>query len=63
MSTQDTQKEVLSADEAAELLGVHVGTVREMARKGEIPARKVGRDWRFVRSALIRWLQGDTGEG
>ena len=46
---------VLNAREAAEYLGAHVETVRRLARKGEIPAFKVGKDWRFRRRALLRW--------
>ena len=50
--------EVLTAAEAAEILKLHVITVRELACRGKIPARKVGREWRFVRSQLERWLEG-----
>ncbi len=52
-------KEVLDVEEAAELLGVSVWTVRDAASKGELPGRKVGRAWRFSRQALLDWL----GEG
>lgn len=51
-------KEVLNAREAADFLGAHVETVRRMARKGEIPAYKIGKDWRFRKKALINW--GET---
>jgi hypothetical protein len=27
-----------------------------MAEDGTLPGRKVGDDWRFARSALMRWL-------
>lgn len=50
--------EVLTAAEAAEILRLHVITLRELARQGRVPARKVGREWRFVRSQLERWLEG-----
>lgn len=49
-------KEVLTVKEAAELLEVSVWTVSSAAHKGELPARKVGRAWRFSRKALIDWL-------
>lgn len=42
---------VLNANEAAEYLKDHVETVRRMARRGEIPAFKVGKDWRFHQDA------------
>lgn len=55
-------KEVLDVQEAANLLGVSVWTVRDAANKGELPARKVGRAWRFSRQALLEWLKGGDRE-
>lgn len=49
--------EVLSAQEAAKLLGAHVETIRRMARKGAIPAYKIGKDWRFRKTALLSWSE------
>lgn len=49
-------KEVLDVEEAAQLLGVSPWTVREQAKRGSLPARKVGREWRFSRQALLGWL-------
>ena len=49
--------EALSAREAADLLGAHVETIRRLARRGEIPAYKIGKDWRFRREALLRWAE------
>lgn len=48
--------EMLNAQEAANFLGAHVETVRRLARKGEIPAFKLGKDWRFLRKALLQWI-------
>lgn len=50
-------KEVLNADEAAELLGVSPWTVREQAKAGKIPGRKIGKEWRFSRTALLEFLR------
>lgn len=47
--------EVLNAQEAANFLGAHVETIRRLARKGDIPAFKIGKDWRFRREVLLRW--------
>jgi excisionase family DNA binding protein len=52
------QSGVLNAKEAAEYLKAHVETVRRMARRGEIPAFKVGKDWRFLKKSLWLWMQG-----
>ena len=48
---------VLNAKEAAEFLGAYVETIRRLARKGDIPAYKIGKDWRFRRDALINWAE------
>jgi excisionase family DNA binding protein len=54
-------REVLNVDQAAEFLGFSAYTVREKARSGEIPGRKVGREWRFSREQLLEWLrEGET---
>jgi excisionase family DNA binding protein len=49
--------DVLNASEAARFLRAHVETVRRLARRGELPSFKVGRDWRFHRQALLRWAE------
>ena len=49
---------VMNAKEAAQFLGAHVETIRRLARKGEVPAYKVGKDWRFRREALVEWVDG-----
>lgn len=47
---------MLTGIEAAGLLRVSVKTVLRMARDGELPGRKVGREWRFARADLLAWL-------
>lgn len=53
----DGSVDVLDAHEAAWLLGAHVESVRRLARKGDIPAYKIGKDWRFSKPALERWAE------
>jgi excisionase family DNA binding protein len=50
--------DVLTAKQAAELLQVDAAAVTTMAEAGELPARKVGEQWRFSRPALLDWLAG-----
>ena len=50
--------QVISTDEAARLLGIHVVNIRILCRDGKIPAAKVGREWRIDRDALRRYLNG-----
>jgi excisionase family DNA binding protein len=55
-------EEVLTPDDAADLLRSDAATVIAMAEDGKLPARKVGDEWRFTRSALLRWLGGEEEE-
>ena len=55
--------QVLTVSEAAGILRVSARTVREMARTGRVPSRKVGREWRFLRSAIEEWLAREAGPG
>lgn len=48
---------VLDAHQTGAFLGAHVETVRRMARRGDLPAYKVGRDWRFSKTALRDWAE------
>jgi excisionase family DNA binding protein len=50
--------QVLDASGAALLLKVSTKTVLRLARAGELPARKVGREWRFETSALLDHVAG-----
>ena len=54
------EKEVLSAEEAAQFLGLNPDDVRRYARKGMIPARKVGKRWLLYKAHLVEWLRGNT---
>jgi excisionase family DNA binding protein len=55
-------EEVLTPEEAAELLRSDAATVIAMAQDGELPGRKVGDEWRFARTALMRWLGAQEEE-
>ena len=51
----EQQTRLLTADEAAEYLGLHPETVRKMARQQRLPRVKVGRFWRFRPIDLDDW--------
>ncbi|WP_045879081.1 helix-turn-helix domain-containing protein [Pseudofrankia sp. DC12] len=50
--------EVLTLEEAAELLRVPVDDVRALVESGELPARHIGATWRLTRTAVLAWLAG-----
>jgi excisionase family DNA binding protein len=47
---------VMTSVEAAEYLKMHVKTVCRLAKEKKIPAKKVGSEWRFLKSVLDKWL-------
>lgn len=51
-----TRDEVMTAREVAELLRMPISTVYELARKGVLPASRLGRTWRFLRPRLEQLL-------
>ena len=48
---------VLTTEEAAEFLKLTPFTVRDYARRGVLPSRKVGKAWRFYKPDLLAWLR------
>jgi excisionase family DNA binding protein len=48
----------MTAVEVAELLHLPVSTVYYLARRGELPACRLGRTWRFLRPSLEEILRG-----
>jgi excisionase family DNA binding protein len=47
---------LLSDEQVGQLLGLHPKTVQRLARKGELPAVRIGRYWRYRASELNRWI-------
>ena len=53
-----TRDEVMTAREVAEMLKMPVSTIYQLARRGELPASRLGRTWRFLRPRLEDLLAG-----
>lgn len=52
---------IMNAEQAVEFLGISEKTLIKLLREEHIPARKIGREWRFCKEALVRWIsQGDS---
>jgi excisionase family DNA binding protein len=52
-STGDND-EILTTRQVAKLLKIHRVTVYKLAEKGMIPAWRVGKSWRFLKSEVIK---------
>ena len=48
---------LLTVDEVAKILRLKPETIRSMARRGDLPAIKLGRVWRFRRSSITQLLE------
>lgn len=51
-----TRDEVMTARGVADLLKMPVSTIYQLARRGELPASRLGRTWRFLRPRLEELL-------
>ncbi len=49
--------EVLGIEDVANLLKVNKWTIYRLVKEGKIPAFKVGKQWRFKRDTLERWME------
>jgi len=47
---------VMTVEEVSEYLRVHPSTIYRLLTKRQLPAFKVGSDWRFNLESLDRWV-------
>jgi excisionase family DNA binding protein len=50
--------EVLTLGQLAEFLQLDEDEARALAELGRLPGRKLGKEWRFSRRAVLDWLAG-----
>ena len=55
--------EVLTPEQAAQLLQLAVQVVIGLAESGDLPGRNLDGDWRFSRAGLVAWLEAPTRIG
>jgi excisionase family DNA binding protein len=48
---------VMTLEEAAAFLKISETLIYQLLREGELKARKVGREWRFLKSNLVAYLR------
>lgn len=53
----DDAPAILSAQETADLLGIHLNTAKKLLADGEIPGFKLGRVWKVDKVELRRWFE------
>ena len=50
--------QIMTTKELAEYLKLHEVTIGKHAAEGKIPARRVGRAWRFDKETIDKWIAG-----
>jgi excisionase family DNA binding protein len=60
--TPAAELEVLTLDEAADLLRIDRDELTKLAKSGKVPGRQLGDTWRFTRTALLEWLSNPDEE-
>lgn len=56
-------EEIITAEQVASMLQVHVRTVYRLARRGAIPGRKLGGGWRFSKGVILQLLTREKQNG
>ena len=49
--------DILTLQQASQLLKIDADTLRVLARQGKVPATKIGRQWRFDEGLLREWVR------
>jgi len=50
-------EEILTVREVAELIKLHPKTVNKLVISGKLPAYRIGRQWRFRKSEVLKLLE------
>lgn len=54
---------VMTIEELSDYLKISRSTLYKLAQEGKVPCQKVGRNWRFRKEAIDRWLdEGGAAE-
>lgn len=52
---EEVSSKVLTVQEVSRYLKVHPSTIYRMLKRNELPAFRVGSDWRFTVEAIDQW--------
>jgi excisionase family DNA binding protein len=58
--TKKTPNQILTVEEVAGYLKVHASTIYKLLKRREIPAFRVGADWRFHIVQIEEWVKSRT---
>lgn len=52
----ENNREIMNIDEVSKYLRTSRSSLYKLAQEGKIPSQKIGRNWRFRKEAIERWL-------
>lgn len=55
--------QVMTLDELATYLKLPKSTLYKLVQQGRVPGQKLGKQWRFGRAAIDRWLDAEQQGG
>jgi len=55
-------REIWKVEDVAAYLRVHPGTVYRLVARGQLPAFRVGSDWRFFKDIVDAWLNSSRSQ-
>ncbi len=59
----DGVEALLTSKEASQILKIHPKVLERMAKRGEVPALKVGKFWRYRATTLDAWINSRLQSG
>ncbi|PIQ83043.1 MAG: hypothetical protein COV76_00415 [Candidatus Omnitrophica bacterium CG11_big_fil_rev_8_21_14_0_20_64_10] len=59
MSEENSEDRLMTIKEVAEYLAIHEMTLYALIHESDIPAMKLGGQWRFKKSMLDEWLSNE----
>lgn len=54
------QLELLTANELSKILRVPKTTLYTLSQQGKIPALKIGKHWRYIKSEIKKWIEANS---
>jgi excisionase family DNA binding protein len=63
LDTTAAPGQIMTVPELAGYLQIHPTTLYKLVRRRQIPAFKIGSDYRFERDAIVRWMADGQVKG
>jgi excisionase family DNA binding protein len=58
----EQSEDIMTIEELSVYLKIPKSTLYKQAQDGKIPGQKIGKQWRFARKAIDRWMNDDVFE-